>query len=391
MRATLISQPASQLGTIVEGFLSEAFHCQRATLVSAFVSLRTVLRLRQPILAARDRGCAVSVIVGIDLDGTSREALQELISWAVNARVFSNASPRSTFHPKAYLFESRRQAALFVGSNNLTEGGFYTNHELAVRMDFDFPDDRVEFDAQSLLLERALAGTGGLIKDLDQELLDVLTSREQIPSESQRRQISRRRRMDTGDNVAPNPFGSVSAPLPPLLSGAARDVDAETTTQVAIEQEVLLRGVRLVYEKSLVWKKVLSRTDALQSGERANPVGGVRLTQAGFEAPEGRRIDQTKYFRELFSDYVWQREIRGHRDQEHAIVPIRLVIDDNDHGVLGFEISHKPSGEAGQGNYTTILRWGKAAAVVKGSNIAGKTLSLFETNSDAAAFTIEIG
>jgi len=328
--------------------------------------------------------------VGIDLDGTSREALQELISWGVSARVFSNASPRSTFHPKAYLFESGRSAVFFVGSNNLTDGGFYTNHELAVRMDFDFPVDRAEFDVQSALLEQAIAGDGGLIKLLDQELLDILVSRDQIPSESQRKRNSRKRRPEPGKYVAPNPFGSVSVQLPPLLSGAAREVDAGTTMQVAAEENVNPGEGRQVYEKSLVWRKTLSRTDALQSSESANPVGGVRLTQAKFEAPEGRRIDQTKYFRELFSDFRWQQEARGHRDQEHAIVPMRLMIDEVDHGVVAFEVSHKPSGEAGQGNYTTILRWGNAAAVVKASKIAGKTFSLFETNSDAAAFTIEI-
>jgi hypothetical protein len=38
---------------------------------------------------------------------------------------------------------------------------------------------------------------------------------------------------------------------------------------------------------------------------------------------------------------------------------MRIFIRGQDYGIRNFEISHKPSGEAGQANYTTILRWGR--------------------------------
>jgi hypothetical protein len=42
-------------------------------------------------------------------------------------------------------------------------------------------------------------------------------------------------------------------------------------------------------------------------------------------------------------------------------------------------ISHKPSGESGQHNYTTILHWGDLAEIVQELNLVGKTFSLYSS------------
>lgn len=141
----------------------------------------------------------------------------------------------------------------------------------------------------------------------------------------------------------------------------------------------------------LVWRKTLPQTDALQVNEGSHHVGGVRLTQARFENPPGVRIDQTTYFRQLFADYPWEREPGRHRDQEHAFVPMRIIIRGRDYGVRNFEVSHKPSGEAGQANYTTILRWGREFnPTVLRENLTDTVFSLYETAEPDADFLIEI-
>lgn len=120
-------------------------------------------------------------------------------------------------------------------------------------------------------------------------------------------------------------------------------------------------------------------------------VGGVRLTQAGFENPSGERIDQTTYFRRLFNDYDWEPEPGGHRDQEHTFVPMRVFIRGVDYGVRNFEISHKPSGEAGQANYTTILRWGRNFnSTIEREELIGAVLSLYEIADANAGFFVDI-
>lgn len=135
----------------------------------------------------------------------------------------------------------------------------------------------------------------------------------------------------------------------------------------------------------------MTRTDALQVRPGSHPVGGVRLTQAKFENPPGERIDQTTYFLRLFNDYDWEPEPGGHPDQELTFVPMRVFIRGVDCGVRNFEISHKPSGEAGQANYTTILRWGQNFnSTIRQAELTGAVLSLYETADANVGFLIDI-
>jgi hypothetical protein len=141
----------------------------------------------------------------------------------------------------------------------------------------------------------------------------------------------------------------------------------------------------------LVWRKTLPRTDALQVNVGSHHVGGVRLTQARFEDTDGQRIDQTTYFRRLFADYHWEHEPGRHTDQEHTFVPMRIIIRGMDYGIRNFELSHKPSGEAGQANYTTILRWGREFnPIVEREDLTGAVFSLYETSEESADFLIDI-
>ena len=60
-------------------------------------------------------------------------------------------------------------------------------------------------------------------------------------------------------------------------------------------------------------------------------------------------------------------------------------------GIRNFEISHKPSGEAGQANYTTILRWGRDfSPTVRQENLADTIFSIYEIAEPDADFLIVI-
>ena len=61
-------------------------------------------------------------------------------------------------------------------------------------------------------------------------------------------------------------------------------------------------------DRELMWRKVLSRTDAQR--QRGNQTGDLRLTQARFEY-RGKAIDQTKYFRyEVFGSGKWREPVK---------------------------------------------------------------------------------
>lgn len=394
MITTTFAQPESQLGLELAELLAADRPYTRVVFVSAFTALRTILRLRDGMLAVAEAGAALRLTVGIDLGGTSRDVLEELLRWNCDVFVYHNPIPRSTFHPKLYLFERESDATLFIGSNNLTDGGLFTNYEAATRYVFTFPADAREYERLLRPLLTFLDPNGPTVRRLDATLIEILTARGILTTEVEARRSRRAQheQIQAGATAVPqNPFTPVAVPLPPLLPRAIREVQQPDQPTEEPQAEVAPPAGLPRPEGILVWRKTLPRTDALRVREGSHHVGGVRLTQAAFENLPGRIIDQTTYFRRLFDDYDWEREGDRNRDQEHAFVPMRIIIRREDYGIRNFEISHKPSGEAGQANYTTILRWGRNFNdVIERANLTGTIFSLYETSGEDASFLIEI-
>jgi HKD family nuclease len=108
----------------------------------AFAKLSGVRYLDGPLRAFAASGGAASIAVGVDHDGTSFEAVSQLVA-AVEpggdvSVVKHLGSPSPTFHPKVFLFTADNanaamieRALLVSGSTNLTEGGLFTNYEFA--------------------------------------------------------------------------------------------------------------------------------------------------------------------------------------------------------------------------------------------------------------------
>lgn len=391
-----VTQPGTQLGNEVTELLNNDARYTQITFVSAFVGLRTILRFRERLLNKVEEGAVLRFTIGIDLGGTSREVVEELLRWDCETFLFHNPIGRATFHPKIYLFKGETIATLFIGSNNLTDGGFYTNYEAATRYDFNFPEDQEDFQNIIDPLSPFLEPAGGTVQPLSEELIRILTQRGDLPTEREARQRHQNTRAPRETAIPTNPFTPEATPIPPLLPHNIRGEEPgeartrpEEEPEPEQEPEVIENGERP--NGVLVWMKTLPNTDALQVREGSNSVGGVRLTQARFEDSSGERIDQTTYFRNLFSEFLWENEQRGHADQEHTFVPMRIFIRGTDYGIHNFEVSHKPSGEAGQANYTTILRWGRNfSPIIKDANLTGATFSLYETPGEDAPFFIDI-
>lgn len=80
-------------------------------------------------------GGGVEVIVGLDMDGTSPDALESLVGIGVSVHVFGVTGDR-TFHPKVMIFDTDPpdEFAVVVGSNNWTPGGLDSNFEVALEV-----------------------------------------------------------------------------------------------------------------------------------------------------------------------------------------------------------------------------------------------------------------
>lgn len=139
----------------------------------------------------------------------------------------------------------------------------------------------------------------------------------------------------------------------------------------------------------LLWERDGLPASSVQRQE-GNPTGGLRLVQAGFEDASGNRIDQTTYFRSVaFGTLNWRRA-PGRTVREIAEADFRVTLLGQTYGVRTLQISHKPSGEAGQGNYTTILHWGDLGADVFRLNLVGKHVRIYAPASAGSPFTLEV-
>jgi hypothetical protein len=387
-----VTQPETQLGNEINALLDSQTNYSHIVFVSAFVALRTILRLREKLLTLVESGTRLHLTVGIDLGGTSREVMEELLRWDCETFVFHNTIGRATFHPKIYLFQSETSATLFVASNNLTDGGFYSNYEAATRYDFVLPIDRLEYDRLLGPLIPFIYPQGELVQRLDADLIRTLIARGELPTENEARQRNRNQRIGrAGTDIPASPFATVAVPRAPLLP---RNLRAEEPVEPQVPEPDRAPTIPVATPRPqgiLVWKKTLTRSDASDVHEGSHPKAHVVLTQADFESSPGQPIDQTTYFRNMFRDFPWEPEPGRHQDQEHAFIPFRIFIRGQDYGVRYLEVSHKPSGEAGQRNSPTVLRWGREFnPIIRGLNLTGAIFTLYETPDEADAFMIDI-
>jgi HKD family nuclease len=219
MKIDYIAQPDTQLGKVLADMLDSDPNPSRIVFVSAFVSVQTLMRVKQQIMDLKTAGANVRFVLGIDLGGTSQEALAEVISWGIDCRIVNHRLPGHTFHPKLYLLEWDSEAAIIIGSNNLTEGGFFNNYEGAAHITYDLPNDEESFATACTNLVRFLDPDGPVVKPLTWELLKELAERGDVPTEEEARKsrsVSRKGKFGEGGKKEPL-FGTEDFEPPPPL------------------------------------------------------------------------------------------------------------------------------------------------------------------------------
>lgn len=168
----LLNQPFNgQLGDrLIELLDSEDFHT--LNIAVAFAKNSGVLRIKDSLQRFRGRGGTVNAYVGVDLGGTSYEALTALLLHTDSLNVV-HSERGQTFHVKIYQFIGPEKGLIAVGSNNLTGGGLWTNFESSLL---------VPMDSSSTIEKRIFERMGGYIADLTalKELLLPIASQDDI-------------------------------------------------------------------------------------------------------------------------------------------------------------------------------------------------------------------
>lgn len=231
-------------------------------LAVAWVRQSGMMHLLEPARSFLQRGNTLTVVVGVDLYGTSSEglaALLELESCGRSETYVHHNEGNGIFHPKLFLWRNAAQASLVVASNNLTEAGLFLNTEAGLELSLDLAHPTVTQVVGALTAWRD--EDSGLAKRLTPELLRALRAGGYIRTEDELRRTA-----PSGDPpgipASRTPRGifarrQVSAPPHPHGVAAARTASRPTakrgprSEQLAqgMDGRVLLMRVRKAHGK----------------------------------------------------------------------------------------------------------------------------------------------
>lgn len=229
MKLTFINQPfegeGSRTGDHLLELLERFDDFDRFRIAVAWAKSGGIRPIFESMQQFRDKGGRIEVVTGIDLNGTSIQALKMLLQVAQTVRIFQNANRylRPTYHPKLYVFSGLKVATVILGSSNLTMGGLYVNYEQNVRLELDLTntEDIAALSSIEKGYQASVDAQNGVVRQLTEELLTKLTERGLLLDED----AAAAPRARTGDQdsdetkaiLAPL-FGSMTVPPPPTAA-----------------------------------------------------------------------------------------------------------------------------------------------------------------------------
>ena len=141
---SILNQPfQGQLGNVLIDKIENGNYNQ-ITIFSAFAKNSGVLRLKSSLEKFKRENGKITAFIGIDLDGTSYEALLNLYTLCDSLYVIHSENIATTYHSKIYLLENANCAWCAIGSNNFTGGGLWTNFESASIQEYSLPEQYEE-------------------------------------------------------------------------------------------------------------------------------------------------------------------------------------------------------------------------------------------------------
>lgn len=190
------------------------FHAAVAWARATGVSL-----LRDALGRFLSRGGAATIVVGLDLTGTTREGLQGLLDLRAHGSLdvwVYHDEGGAVFHPKVYLFAGSEEARLTVGSSNMTGGGLSSNVEVSLSAAGvpgvpPVSDAEGMFDAWAAIVgDASVPETDKVVRKLDDVLLGQLVAAGYVLDEAAVRAKQRAGSRRSGGTAKPL-FGKVPA------------------------------------------------------------------------------------------------------------------------------------------------------------------------------------
>ena len=273
--------------------------------ISAFASSSAVAILADYILNSKLE--SVNLIVGIDQEGTPKEALEEILKLNVNSYIFyQKESP--IFHPKIYLFEGEIETRLIIGSSNLTTNGLFSNIESSILLEFDNSDSEglVLLNDLKLHYKTLFDFTDSNLFKISSEIIQAFVDKGIIPEKNrwtQKYNKTKEKAKESGETFEipsrevtklPREFKKLKKTKEVLLNEIIKD------TNMDIDDSIDLK------ELNLVWtSKKLSRRDLnIPNGDNTNVTGSMFFSKG-----DTANIDQRHYFRDVvFKNLNWKHD-----------------------------------------------------------------------------------
>lgn len=410
MTARIIIQgpPGSEtVGEVLQTSFSDPSFTGLSVMV-AFASEAGVDVLRTLLESAVGHLSGVRLAVGVDQGGTSREALLALLNLGIEVRIYYSTS-RTIYHPKVYLFSGATHVRAVIGSSNLTVPGLFQNAEAAIVLDLSSTDPLAAQIAQAVdaFFDPGNHDWADNQQRLSVEVIDLLSTANILPDEAEREARQEKEESETVLETDAESIARLKVIFPPtnipslppwVLAGRRPATSPRTRLTPGAEVRVVApppgspsTGVNApsvqpaaaqlpatpITRGPLLWKRPsLTPSDAQVVKSGSNPTGKLNLVQSGWNVA-GNVIDHTRYFRvNVFGNSQWT-PARTTPPVEHARVKFDVSILGVPQGVHILEVRHKPSGEAGQGNFTTSISWGPLGNAIRATNLTGRSLLLY--------------
>lgn len=235
----------------------------------AFISRSGLNSISNELNTFISAGNSVKIYAGVDLHGTSKEALEMLIQR--NIETYIVYSPNSLiYHPKIYLFEGRDNSMVILGSSNLTTTGLFQNVEASICIKI-IADDI----AGKTFLDELLQHYNGIInathqscKQLTIDILKLLEDNKIVLPETllTRKRNQSNREYSKRDAIKNaqlfSTFGKIKEIRPP--SGFTRNVVQEIHETISdSETSVVLEEISL--EGGSLWVETRAMTGAARN------------------------------------------------------------------------------------------------------------------------------
>lgn len=122
----------------------------------------------------------IEFYLGVDDNGTSREALLELLEKEIDTYIYYNPTKRTRaiYHPKLYIFNGEKANRILIGSSNLTRPGLFNNVETSLAIDFisgNFQGEKLKRQIEEYFFN-FLDKSNQNLKKLDSNLIKYLTA-----------------------------------------------------------------------------------------------------------------------------------------------------------------------------------------------------------------------